>query len=129
MQLSSLLILFASLSSCGGAGPKVTACVVDYKNAGFQCVKYPDKRFFLPLEKGEDLGCVSPQDLEIGLKACKLHQPIPAYTLCSLDLTRNKFFCKNTESSTGFYMDIAKADNYFCMNDKDRRRILERCKM
>jgi hypothetical protein len=121
-------VLFASLANCGGKGPKVTGCVVDSKNSGFQCVKYPKERFFLPFEKGEYLQCVSGTDLELGLKACKEHEPIPPLTLCSLDYVRNKFFCQLQTASAGYYIDVEKADNYFCLSEQDRRRILERCK-
>jgi len=78
--------------------------------------------------EGYGLRCVSPNDLEIVLKACKNHDSIPAYTLCELDLTRFKFFCQRTDLNYGYYLDMRKADNYFCTNDADRRRILERCK-
>jgi hypothetical protein len=130
MPLSLLLILLGSLSNCGSAaGPKVTGCAVDSPNESYQCVQYPDFRFTLSFAESEGYGlkCVSPYDLDAGLKACKKGQPIPVYTLCELDFVRHKFFCQRTDMPFGYFVDIKKVDNFFCMNDYDRKRIIERC--
>lgn len=102
--------------------------MVDAKESGYQCVKYPDTRFFLSYEQGKDLKCVSPTDLELGLKACKQHSPLPDYTICELDLVRQMFYCKLDSASAGSFMSPQEVDNFFCLSDQDRRRILERCK-
>ncbi len=122
MRLSLLLVTFATLNSCSH-GLNVTGCVVDAKNEGFQCAT-SKKKFFIPFEKGTQLKCASPADTEALLKACKAHQVMDV-TVCSY--VEPRFLC--TETNGNQYQDIPDhVDNYFCLSDKDRKRLFERCK-
>lgn len=123
-KLPYILAMALSLASCK-SGPRVTACVVDVKSEGFQCVSYPNTRYFLPLKDGEDLECVSPSDLEDALKACKNHKVLPV-TLCELRFAESKWQCA-TPSGSSYLLPLEKADNFFCMSEQDRKRVLQRC--
>src|SRR5438105_15298556 len=92
MILSSLCVALG-LSKCAHAppGPAITGCVVDVKNQGFQCDKYPDERSFIPFEKFQGK-CLSPQDLENSLKSCYLKR-VPLATWCQFDRVRKAFSC------------------------------------
>lgn len=119
------LLLFSALflASCGHSGPLITACVVDAKNEGFQCAQ-KDKKFFIKFEDGTNLICVSPTDIEQLLKACKQHKIIQT-TECKW--TEARFLCVDPDGN--HHQEIPDLiDNYFCVSEKDKRRILERCK-
>lgn len=65
-----IILLFFFLGGCG-SGPKVTICVSDPENNGFQCVDPKKKSFFLPYDKSENYIAMSPDDLETVLTYCK----------------------------------------------------------
>ena len=125
--LKILLVAFGgwAISSCAAPGPAVTVCIVDPAENGFDCLTYPKTRFFKPWSEGEGLECLSPDGLEIALKQCKAHQ-MPELTICTLELLESKFLCKPPHSDS-FTIDIPIASNYACMNETDKRRMLERC--
>lgn len=101
----------------------MTGCVVDSAHEGFQCAN-SKKKFFVPFKDGEGLQCASSADTESFLKACKDHHVIEI-TLCSY--VEPRFLC--TEPSGNKYQDIPDhVDNYFCLSEKDKKRVIERCK-
>lgn len=92
---------------------------------GFDCVKEHGK-LFRSWEEGKDLQCISPMGLEEVLKACKAHRLIPM-TLCMLNEAATQFVCLTPDHLT-FTLALKEADNYACLNELDKRRMLERCK-
>lgn len=111
-------------NGCSPSGPAVTLCIVDASNHGFQCADQKNK-FFMPFEKSLSMVCASPFDTEEALKACKAGYILPI-TLCSLHLESIDFLCVEP-SGNQKYIAISDADNYVCMNNEDRKRLLERC--
>lgn len=130
-QLASFLILFGIFSfACGiPSGPAVVGCVVTTKvpsRLGFDCVDEKDNHvFFKPLNEGYDMKCAKPHDVEDALKACKQNQVLKI-TLCSLVAPEAEFLCQTPQLSY-FNIALSDADNYFCMNERDYQRIIERC--
>lgn len=124
------LVAFVSFSlafsGCAHSGPDIFACVVDAAHDGFQCADNK-KKWFISIKEGEDLECISPSDLEDFLKACKEdHRAIPV-TLCRLDLANNDFEC-SPPVGVGFIKSIVEVDNYFCVTEQSKKRIIQRCK-
>lgn len=97
----SLLIL----TGCPDPGPDVTICIVDEASKGYRCAKAGSKAYALPLEKGTSLLCVSPHNMELILKACKLGSWPTIEPVNS----------------------ILASDNWVCFSAQDRDRIKERC--
>jgi hypothetical protein len=87
-------------------GPAITVCVTDVKDKGFQCVTYPNTRFFLPFASGSSLKCLSPSDAESALKDCNLKNPM----------------------TLEWAVPSPDVDNYVCISDNDRSRLMDRCK-
>lgn len=125
--LSMLFIAWVIIASsgCTSKGPKVTVCIVDVKHDGFQCVQYPNTRYFLPAKDGKNLLCASPAEIEDAIKACEKHQ-ILQITLCKLKSDLDGFTCKNPQGHES-NLPWGDSDNYGCMTQKDFKRILERC--
>ena len=124
LWLGLFVISVLLLQSCNKSGPAITGCVVDIQNKGFQCLKYPKTKFFLPFGLGLDLGCSSPQDTEEFLKACERHQIIEIPE-CHLTALEDHFEC--IDGNEKFSLELEEADNYFCVNELNRRRIIDRC--
>ncbi len=123
MQLSLLLGVLGTSSSCAHGGPDVTGCVVDSASLGFQCANSKTK-YYITFEQGKDLLCASPSDIEDFLKACK-DKKVILITLCRFDTPL--FTC--TKSPGEQFQDVPEhMDNYFCLSQKDRKRVIERCK-
>jgi hypothetical protein len=59
------------LASCG-SGPKVTVCVSDPQNGGFQCVTHDDKTNFLPYTESENYVALPPDDMRSLIEYCGL---------------------------------------------------------
>lgn len=122
------MILFVTFVSCAQpGGPIVTGCVVSGKNPallGFQCVTEGGPSFFKPLAQGYDLKCASPHDFEDALKACRNHQVL-TITLCSLEAVGD-FLCIDPQLNQ-FHLSLSDADNYFCLSEEDRQRVIQRC--
>lgn len=125
LQLARLAIFFVLLANGCASGLKATVCLVDSANAGFQCAYNGDAAhgYFLPLEKGADLLCASPEDTEDFIKACKNHQILPI-PLCSLNMPG--FLC-TTPSSDHYYLSLPQLDNFVCLSSIDRKRLIQRC--
>lgn len=68
ISLAAFSVLF--ISACG-SGPKVTICVSDPANNGFQCVDHKKKSFFLPYADSENYLALSPDDAKLLLDYCK----------------------------------------------------------
>lgn len=94
---------------------------------GFQCATSKEKQF-IQLKDGKDLMCISPDDFEQFLKACKKDHRVLAVTVCKFfELDPVMFTCAPPDGQS-FPMSIDQVDNYFCVSPSDRRRIEERCK-
>jgi hypothetical protein len=126
LQLVLWLSLFVTSSSSCAHGPKVQGCVVDHKRQTFDCEGVGGNQITLPLSKGTDLYCFSPQDFEQFMKACK-QGIVKRFPTCQYTPTKSKFTCKG-ENNSLFDLSTEKVDNYFCVNHRDRNRIEERCK-
>ncbi len=113
------------LSSCAASGPAVSLCIVDHAKQGFDCVTYPKTASFRTWAEGTNLECISPDEMENALKACKAHTTIPL-TLCVLNMPALDFLCTDPNGNKSF-LALEDADNYACMNDSDKNRLLERC--
>jgi len=129
MQRRTWLILCAILALseffCAPSGPAIEGCIVDVQSKGYLCTNESKVKSFRSWEQGMKLKCVSPDDTELFLKSCKqppLYQP----TFCVLNLDKQIFECSRDQVS--YSLEISQADNYFCLNDIDIRRIIERCK-
>ena len=122
MRLLSLSsILFASLVSCKGA--RVTVCVVDAPNSLFQCSD-DKKQFSKTLEEGRNLKCSSPAETESFLKACKQGKVLDM-TLCTYQHSI-EFSCIDPQKNEQM-VSLDDVDNYFCVTDQHKKRIIERC--
>jgi hypothetical protein len=119
-----LMLVFISCKS----GPKVTGCVVDATNNSFQCYHAGDKEgFYVSLYDGRKLRCTSPEQMEDFLKSCKKGKIIEVL-LCSYDPDKGAFGCANSGGGIPVYIGLPEVDNYFCLSDKDLKRVKERCK-
>lgn len=125
MRRVILFLLFVILSSCASGGPKVTVCIVDAPNSGFQCVDHDGNENFVALRDGSRLACSSPDESEQFLKACK-NGIVKKITACRYQIEQAIFRCKKPDQSE-YDLLIRQADNYVCMTDRDIRRIIERC--
>lgn len=121
-------MLFATLSRCApGTGPVVTGCIVsgkDVSHLGFQCVTENGPSSFKPLDQGYDLKCTSPTDFEDALKACRNNQVL-SITLCNY-AADGIFHCIDPQYRL-FTLTLLQADNYFCLSEQDRQRVIQRC--
>lgn len=81
--------------------------------------------FFTPFEKGKDLLCASPSDTEDFLKECK-NGRILTIPLCTYEESTKWFHCDDPK---GIYykLETSQADNFFCLSQQDRKRLLYRC--
>lgn len=74
MRLAAFAILSVACSACG-TGPKVTVCISDPVNSGFQCSPPEGEEFLLPYDKSENFVALSPKDtrtvLEYAKRKCK----------------------------------------------------------
>jgi len=59
------------LAGCKDA-PKVTVCISDPGNLGFQCKRHDRSEFFLPYDMSENYVALSPRDAEQLLNYCKI---------------------------------------------------------
>ena len=119
------LALFITLGviDCANSGPDIKGCVVNSRTAGFNCVQ-GKTRSFVPFKDGQSLICISTDDLESFLKSCKQGIVLDV-TQCSL-LDDSKFSCVKSDRTT-YSLAIEDADNYFCLNARDQKRIIQRC--
>lgn len=70
-KISLAIFLIFSLTACG-VGPKVTVCISDPVNHGFQCFDQRTKKsFFLDYSKSENYFALSPSDAKDVLNYCK----------------------------------------------------------
>jgi hypothetical protein len=83
------------------------------------------KNTFIPWSQGTGLNCVSPDDFEDFLKNCKngTYQPV---TQCTINMQSMQFICTMPDK-TQYPLELSKADNYFCFNARDQKRIIQRC--
>lgn len=116
-----------ALISCAHTGPSITGCMVNEEKEGFDCFEEPSRRFFLPWVEESDFDCMSTDDLESLMKSCKAGVAVPEVAVCNLTKDHKSFDCMNSNFNK-FTVDMSESSHYFCMNDKDYRRILQRCK-
>jgi hypothetical protein len=120
-----LPILLVLLSSCYH-GLKVTGCIVDTLDSGFQCFKPGSKDgYYLSFEAGAALTCSSPADTEAFLKSCN-KLPLYVPTLCSFDPHSNGFLC-TSRNGVVTLIALDKASNFYCLSVQDRGRLIDRC--
>jgi hypothetical protein len=125
--LGLVLISFVSFSSCK-TGPKVSACIVDYKNNKFQCMHYKNGPFEMSFQEGHELLCSSPDDTNEFLKSCKIGPKPAEVTLCSYRREWSDFRCVEPDGDS-FSLVVEAAENYFCLSPRDLKRVIERCKV
>lgn len=71
LKIFLAISLVFSLTACG-VGPKVTICVSDPSQKGFQCFdQRTNKSFFLVYDKSENYIAMSPADTKTVLNYCK----------------------------------------------------------
>jgi len=122
-----MMALFLCIGGCGHSGAKVNVCVVDAPAEGFQCSEAKKKtETFIPFSKGSNLNCISPSDLEQGLKLCQ-KGILPTLTLCKISEYSPYSFTCITPVNESYNITPEQADNYACLSDRDKKRILERC--
>lgn len=125
MPLVGSLMFCGLLVNCCTTGTlKVKVCVVDAQNSTFQCVSDKDpKGSQIPFENDLHLLCTSPSEIEAFLKECKSHK--------ILDITSCKYqgvsFLCNTPDGYAHNLTPTQADNFFCLSEKDKKRLQERC--
>lgn len=68
----SFVVLSILLAGCG-KGPKVTVCIVDSVNNGFQCVNPKDEAFFLPIADADNYVALPPNDMRTLIEYCGLN--------------------------------------------------------
>lgn len=131
----SLLIFVACSSACSSVrvadekiidqGPRVTACIVDAANGGYQCADFDSDPVFVGFDKADPEGmvCMSGMDLESSLKSCKKGQTLSVPT-CTIN-PKGEISC--TPSSLPLPKSLTDLDNYFCLSHSDRSRLLQRC--
>lgn len=125
LLLALLVSLSVSLVSCR-KGARVTVCIVDAPNYGFQCADSDSnkKDYFLPLSEGKHLRCMSPEDTESFLKACKQGQVVEG-TECIFE-EGNQFVCRDLLGRE-YPLVVDEADNFFCVSKLHKERIIDRC--
>lgn len=133
-RLSLLLAILGICNNCGTVekvedkyidqGPIVTSCVVDMKNGGYQCGRIDQADpFFLSFSDAATMVCVSPMDLEDSLKACKKGEVL-IVPLCTI--SNRLVACQDIEAKP-VVKDLTEMDNFWCLNQVDRNRLLQRC--
>lgn len=124
--LLTCLKLFAvcvSLIACP-KGPLVDICLVDSHQMAFQCGNQ-EKKWKLPFDKGEKLVCSSPFDIQQLLVNC--HRGILIeVAVCRYSIQKQLFDCKDTDD-VEFVVSIEQAENYTCLSENHKQRILNRC--
>jgi hypothetical protein len=117
------LVLFASCYH----GLKVTSCIVDPANSGFQCMGPDDKvGYFRTYAQGSDLLCCSPKDMESFLKSCNTKNLFTP-TICSVDThSSGGFICTAMDGGTA-PVPFERMSNFYCLSPKDRGRLIDRC--
>lgn len=68
----SFVVLSILLAGCG-KGPKVTVCIVDSVNNGFQCVDPKNNAFFLPIADADNYVALPPNDMRTLIEYCGLN--------------------------------------------------------
>jgi len=75
LKRSKILFVAVNISlltmSCG-SGPKVTVCVSDPANNGFQCVTHDDKTIFLPFSDSDNYVALPPDHMRSLIEYCGL---------------------------------------------------------
>lgn len=71
-KLQRLVIYLSLLAVCScGTGLRVTVCLSDPGNGGFQCSDAKKNKSFLPYASSENYVALSPDDAETVLNYCK----------------------------------------------------------
>ena len=117
-------LFFSWILSACVHGVQTTVCIVDAVSHGFQCANKDDSSF-IKFEDGKKLLCTSPEDTEAFMKACKNHKLLEV-TVCRFDIST--FLCMSPQGNETHLLP-AQADNYFCLSIKDRKRLIERCRI
>lgn len=69
-NLRLLAICLVSLTSCR-EGPKVTVCISDPVNDGFQCADMSNNKFYLPYKESDNYIALNPDDARELFEFCK----------------------------------------------------------
>jgi hypothetical protein len=97
---------------------------VDAPTAHFECSDAKKKTFEMDLSGGKDLLCASPFDTETFIKACKQGNVIDI-ALCHFT-GDDLFDCKDGDKD--YQKHLAEVNNYFCLTEQHRKRVIDRCK-
>ncbi len=126
LRASGLFLMFISIVGFGcpaSFGPAVTVCVLDSAKKGYQCVYFPKAKSFVTFDGNRNLRCISPEESENALKACRKKQVLPV-TLCAY--SASDFLCTSPDGAQA-HRSAESLENYVCISEQDRLRILERC--
>lgn len=123
LNFLKLFVICVSMTACPG-GPSVDICVVDAPRKAFQCGN-EKREWTLPMSDGEHLTCSSVLDTQQFLVNCHKGK-IMDIALCNYSVKDGQFNCKDTDG-LAFFVSITNADNYVCMSELHRRRVINRC--
>jgi len=110
------------LVNCSTAQIRTETCIVDISSQGYQCYSEDKAGYFLPFDGSNSLVCISDSDLEIFLKGCK-SGIIPDPSLCTYSKSIDNFSCSKPSQKS----ELKDFDNYFCLHEKDFKRVQDRC--
>ena len=104
-------------------GASITGCTLDITQGGFQCAAIDKEPWFVAFKDAPTLYCYAPEDLEAFLTSCKKGLVLftPTCKVIKGEATCSKLLVNEIAVA------INTLDNYFCMNEKDQRRVRERC--
>lgn len=124
--LSVVGALFFILSlGCSTQGVRVTVCIVDAQNNGYECRlnDASDIGHFVGFSEIKDLRCYSPKDMETLIKTCQSHATVKLKE-CTFQVPG--FTCIDTDGTVE-KIDAILGENYVCLSDQDLQRVLDRC--
>ena len=125
-QQLNFLKLFAVCVSLIGCpkGPLVDICIVDSKQYTFDCANMKDK-WKMSFPEGSKLMCSSPFDTQQFLLNCHKGKIIEI-PVCQYSIEKERFECKDIDGME-FIVSILEADNYTCLSESHKQRIINRC--
>jgi hypothetical protein len=126
--LTLLILLSVSVSALYCAkplGPKIDVCLVDGDRQVFSCSNL-EERWSLSMEDGKHLICASPLQTQKFLVECHKGRLVKIEQ-CKYMKTLDKFACMDDERMR-FTVPISFANNYICLSELHRERIISRCR-
>lgn len=119
-------ILISCLILTAGCGPKITTCISDPPNFGYQCHdKKKNKDFFKKFEESDNDTCLPPLDYGRVLENCK--KGGVKITVCIVDVNVVGLYCFNQRTGEGSQIHFSESENYVCMRTRDYLKLLDYC--